>query len=84
VLIAKHRRARVLTKASRAHMTIDEEAKGAAFDRLQEKVTHAEAVSQAHAELVTDNVEDQFARLEKAEEIEKMLGELKSRHALNP
>jgi len=84
VLIAKHRRARVLTRASRAQMAIGEGAKGAAFDRLKEKVIHAEAVSQAHAELVTDNVEDQFVRIEKEEEIEKLLAMVKSRHALNP
>lgn len=84
VLIAQHRRARVLTRASRAQMAIDEGAKGAAFDRLKEKVIRAEAVSQAHAELVTDNVEDQFVRIEKEEEIEKLLAMVKSRNALNP
>lgn len=84
MLVAKHRRARMLGKATQAQMAIGEEANSAAFDRLSDKVIRAEAVSQARAELVSDNVEDQFDKLEKEDEINKLLAEIKQRHALNP
>ena len=53
----------------------------AAFERIKNKVRHAEAVSQAKAGMVSDTLEDKFAQLEKEDEIEKLLNELKSRRA---
>jgi phage shock protein A len=84
MLVAKHRRARMLTKATQAQMAIGEESHGAAFDRLNDQVIRAEAVSQAHAELVHDDVNDQFDKLEKEDEINKLLEEIKQRRSLNP
>ena len=49
------------------------------FDRMKERVTHAEAVSQAWAEMTSDDVEDRFAALEKEKEVDRLLEELKSR-----
>jgi phage shock protein A len=49
------------------------------FDRMKERVTHAEAVSQAWAEMASDDVEDRFAALEKEKEVDRLLSELKSR-----
>ena len=46
-----------------------------------DKVRHAEAVSQAKAGMVGDNLDDKFAALEKEDEIEKLLNEIKSRRA---
>jgi phage shock protein A len=39
----------------------------AAFDRMKNKVQHSEAAAQAKAELLADNVEDQFKAMEKQE-----------------
>src|SRR5215472_16311031 len=80
-LIAQHRRSRALSKASDAHMAIGDKSKVATFERMKSKVRHAEAVSKAKAEMANDNVEDQLAALEKQDEIEKLLKEIKARRA---
>ncbi len=79
LLIARHRRARASKKASEARM--DNSSTGT-FDRMKQKVTRAEAVSQAWAEVAADDVEDRFAALEKEKEIDRLLAELKSRKML--
>ena len=53
----------------------------ATFDRMKSKVGHAEAVSRAKAEMISDSVEDRLAALEKQDEIEKLLNEIKARRA---
>jgi len=81
MLIAKHRRARALAKASDAQLAIGDRSKSAVFDRMQSKVLRAEAVSQVKTEMTNENIEDKFAALEKQDEIEKLLNEIKSRRA---
>ena len=79
LLIAQHRRARAVGKASDAKINIGNGSKAAAFDRMKHKVTREEAVSQAKAEIAVDDVEDRLAALEKEDRIEQLLGELKAR-----
>jgi phage shock protein A len=79
LLIAQHRRARAVSKASDARFATSEHSTAATFDRMQEKVRHSEAVSQAKTELLKDDVDEQLAALEKQDEIEKMLAELKAK-----
>jgi phage shock protein A len=79
VLIAQHRRARALNKAGDARMAAGDASHSSAFDRMKSKVQHNEALSQAKAELTADTVEDQLASLEKQDEVEKLLAELKSK-----
>jgi len=81
MLIAQHRRSRALAKASDAQIAIGDKSNVAAFDRMMNKVRHEEAVSQAKAGMVSDNLDDKFAALEKEDEIEKLLNEIKSRRA---
>ena len=81
MLIAQHRRSRALAKASDAQIAIGDKSKTATVDRMQNKVRRAEAVSQAKAEMVSDNIDDKLAALEKQDEIEKLLKEIKSRRA---
>ena len=81
MLIAQHRRSRALAKASDAQMAIGDQSKAATFDRMKSKVRHAEAVSHAKAEMANDSVEDRFAALEKADEVERLLNEIKARRA---
>ena len=38
-----------------------------------------EAVSQARSELLSDNIEDRFALMEKEQQIDKLLADLKTR-----
>lgn len=81
LLIAEHRRARASAKASDAQMAIGDRSKIAAFERMKTKVQHSSAVSRAKAELASDDVDDKFAALEKQDEIEKLLKEIKARRA---
>jgi len=77
LLIAKHHRARAAGKAAEARMSLDANSASTAWDRMKHKVNHAEAVSRAREELLGDNVDDQFATLEKQDEIERLLADLK-------
>jgi phage shock protein A len=79
MLIAQHRRARALGKATEASSAIGDNSNAAAFDRMKSKVRHREATAQAHAELVSDDVNAKFADMEKQEEIDRLLTELKSK-----
>lgn len=81
LLIAQHRRSRALSKASDARLALAGGSSAAAFDRMQRKVQHTEAVSQAKAEMLADNTEEKLAALEKGDRIEQMLAELKAKKA---
>jgi phage shock protein A len=79
LLIAQHRRARAVGKASDAKINIGDGSKSAAFDRMKHKVVREEAVSQAKSEIALDDVEDRLAALEKEDRIEQLLSELKTK-----
>jgi len=79
MLIAQHRRSRALGKATEAGLAMGDNSKAAAFDRMKNKVHHTEAAAQATSELLADDVEDRFASLEKQQEIDRLLNELKSK-----
>jgi phage shock protein A len=79
LLLARHRRSQLAQKANMASQAIGSGSKSATFERLKDKVHHAEAVAQAEAELTGEDISDQFARLEKQEEIERLLAEIKQR-----
>jgi phage shock protein A len=83
VLIAQHRRARALTRASDAQINIGDSSKSAAFDRVKDKVRHAEAVSHARSGIATDDIEERLAALGKEDEIDKLLAEIKSRKGVS-
>ncbi len=78
-LLAEHRRTRAAEKAGRAGAQVNGGTAAAAFDRMKEKVRHTEATAAAQAELAADDVEEQFAKLEKEDEINRLLADLKSR-----
>ena len=80
LLIAQHRRARALNTASDAQLAVGDRSNTASFDRLRQKVMRSEAVSQAKAELVADDVDRRFDALEQEDEIGRLLDELKARH----
>jgi phage shock protein A len=79
MLIAQHRRSRALGKATDAGLTMGDDSRSAAFDRMKDKVRHGEATAQARSELLSDDVEDRFASLEKQQEIDRLLNELKAK-----
>jgi phage shock protein A len=79
LLLAQHRRARALEKASDARLASGDGSHAASFDRMRHKVQRGEAISHAKAELVADDVEGRLEKLEKDDEIGRMLEELKAR-----
>src|SRR4051812_40631063 len=79
LLLAKHRRSRALTKASQARIAAGDQSKMGTFDRMKNKVHSEEAMSQAMADLATDNIDDKLAALGKDDEVEKLLAEIKIR-----
>ncbi|MGH9513204.1 MAG: PspA/IM30 family protein [Terriglobales bacterium] len=79
LLIAQHRRARAVSKASDAKMASGNGSSVAAFDRMKHKVAHAEASSHAKSEIAADDMEDRLAALEKEDRIEQLLVELKAK-----
>src|SRR5579864_4219833 len=82
VLIAQHRRARALNKAGDARMAIGNSSGAAAFDRMKGKVQRSEALSKAKAELTGETIEDRLASLEKQDEVERLLTELKAKRGI--
>jgi phage shock protein A len=84
LLIAQHRRSRALDKASAAQIAVGDNSNAATFDRMKNKVRRSEAVSQATAELAADDVDDRFKAMEKQEQIDKLLADLKARRGAYP
>ena len=77
--MAQHRRARAVGKASDAKMAAGNGSSANAFNRMKHKVAHAEAHSNAKAEIAADDMEDRLAALEKEDRIEQLLADMKAR-----
>jgi phage shock protein A len=82
VLLARHRRSVALGKAARAQTAIGDHSKSATFDRMKDRVHHAEAVATAEVELITDDTEERLTRMDRDAEIERLLADLKARRGL--
>jgi phage shock protein A len=81
LLVAQHRRARVVGKAQQAHTIVHDQSAVNTFERMKHKVERADAINKAREELEVVSVEDRFAELERAEQVERLLTELKSKRA---
>src|ERR1700730_12186758 len=79
LLIAQHRRARAVGKASDAKLASGNGSSVRAFDRMKHKVAHAEALSRAKSEIAATDLEARLAALEKEDRIEQLLAQLKSK-----
>jgi hypothetical protein len=69
-------------KAARAQTELGTQSKGAAFDRLKDRVHHNEAVASAEVEMITDDTSERLVRLERDAEVERLLSEMKNRRQL--
>jgi len=79
ILIAQHRRARLAKRTGAAHLGgFTHEA---AFDRLEAKVSEAEALGNGHLLAAGPSPDQRLAALEKADQVDRLLAELKSRVA---
>jgi len=79
LLIAQHRRARAVGKASDAKLAGGNGSSANAFDRMKRKVASESALSQAKSEIAADDMEDRLAALEKEDRIEQLLADLKAK-----
>jgi phage shock protein A len=82
MLIAEHRRARVVGRSTRARQAVGA-GQEHAVERLKSRVNIASAENAATAEvMVSETLEDKFKALESHDKVELMLAELKQRRAL--
>lgn len=79
LLAAQHRRARALAKAGDAQMAATAGDGEMTLQRLESKVARAEALGQSTIEVVAESVEDRLATLDKHDQVERLLAEIKSR-----
>jgi phage shock protein A len=82
LLLARHRRSVALGKAARAQTALGDNSKSVTFDRLKDRVHHTESVATAEVELLTDEVGEKLTRLDRDNEVERLLNDLKSRRGL--
>jgi phage shock protein A len=83
LLLARHRRSVALGKAARAQTALGDNSKSATFDRLKDRVHHTESVATAEVELLTDDMGEKLMRLNRDNEVERLLNDLKSRRGLS-
>ena len=80
LLIAQHRHARLARQVGETGRKAFEQ--DMAFDRLKSRVADAEMVGEGHLLASREmNVEDEFARLEKSDRVDRLLAELRQRVA---
>jgi phage shock protein A len=84
MLVAEHRRAKVVGRATKARQVVGPD-QDHAMDRMKSKV-HAEAAENAATSevMASETLEDKFKALENADKVELVLNEMKSRLALPP
>jgi len=82
LMIAEHRRARVVGRAQKARETIAKKEGDTSIQRMKTRIASAEARNVASQELMDgDSLDDKFTALEREEQIEALLQGLKQQHA---
>jgi phage shock protein A len=81
LLIAQHRRSRTMEKAHDARAAMTDPHHAGSFERMKHKVERGEAIGKAKAEMGHDDLDTRFEQLEREDEIEHLLAEIKSRKA---
>jgi len=81
LLIAEHRRTRATSRTVEAQLTPTGENR--TFDRMRTKVAREQAIGEAHAQLLGEDIEGRFHALEREEKVEALLAELKERRKLS-
>jgi phage shock protein A len=79
LLAARHRRSRVMTTAADAQISAGVSANSPTFDRMEDKVLRTEAYGEALRSLASDDLESRLAALEKDEQVDQLLAELKAK-----
>jgi phage shock protein A len=85
VLLAQHRRSRMMKKAADARWKVAEmKDAGGAFNRMKNKVQETEAVGRARNQMLDEDPVDRLESLEHDEEVERLLEELRDRNKKKP
>jgi len=80
MLVAQHRRARTVGKANVARTLAATQHQSSTLHRLRSTIQHKEATNTAsHMILEAESLEDHFTKLEREDQIERLLEDLKSR-----
>ncbi|MBV8630081.1 MAG: PspA/IM30 family protein [Silvibacterium sp.] len=78
MMIAQHRRAKVVGRAQQARQAVERKDDAASMQRMRTRIVSREAENAANGELLGgDSLEDRFAMLEREEQIEALLENLK-------
>jgi phage shock protein A len=82
LMIAEHRRARVVGRAQHAREVIGKKDNAAEIQRMKTRIDGAQARNAASRELMeSGSLEDRFAALEREEQVDALLQNLKQQHA---
>jgi len=81
LLLAQLRRARMLNKTAESQAANGDPAESAPCSHFEDGTTRSEKMRQIKAGLAGDDLENQFASLEKDNQIDQMLAELKARRS---
>jgi len=86
MLVAQHRRAKMVGKATAARQAAEAKSSsagsGSPLGRFKARIQNSEAENEAgKAMLASDSLEDKFAELERDEKVERLLGELKQKQS---
>ena len=79
MLIAQHRRARTAGKANAAHSTVTTSRTSTVLNRLRSSIQQKEAINTAHHILESHSLDDRLTTLEREDQIDRLLEDLKSR-----
>lgn len=84
LLLAQHRRTRGMNKAGEAHAAFERHSRSASLDRMEDDIAREEAMAHANGTLMSDDVDSRFASMEKDDQINRLLADLKARRRLKP
>ena len=83
LLMAEHRRARTVSRSQQAHAAARTDKGAASIDRYKSRISVQQAANHATKELTAgDSLEDRFAMLERDQQVEALLEELKKKKEL--
>jgi phage shock protein A len=83
ILTARSRRARTLGKAHAAKTLVTPQSGARTLERLRSSIDQKEAFNTAHTLLESESLEDRMNSLEREDQIDRLLADLKSRRALS-
>lgn len=79
LLIAQHRRSRAVNRAADAHLKAMNRSRVGSLERVQASIAERHAAGQAKLEVTGQDIEQKFALLEREDEIDRLLQEIKAK-----